>query len=733
MLKTDRNELEQASQKDNESAPITRGSRGSNASVAARAAAARSARQQGSGTPMGESARAPMEASFGSDFSDVRIHEGKLDGARAVTRGTDIHFAAGQYDPASPGGRELLGHELAHVVQQRQGRASGAQAKGEVSANDGLEREADVAGEKAARGERTGMAPTSGKVSSAVAQAKLNESRSSMATAQRGKSLVTFARILDKLDQYHRIEGLPKKSPQQLASLAKLLEHIAKLCSSWLVKNKDAPSRGRIEQLAGQARKELAATRVAAKRAAIASKIVKAPTKDNRGKSLSWAGKDGPLQGKAKADKYKDEDKKLGWRTQKQENKNLDHVVTRYDQSPVLRARSHLRANAFGQGDSLRMGMYEQFNRDGLGWVMDPENANVHGFEMNKATVVDRKTGKSELLPFGVARAKVMENRARFQLRIHHHTSPLAGRDVAGAGSMKIKDGSISKITDQSGHYAPEAEYTHQAVAAMEKQGLPMKRGDDDEQKSAKVSLTGYDEILGSGKGWINEHNKDAKPDQKMYAGELTLPYQAFLTSQGNERQMRLKSTLNDQIKKKQPEVAPIEPKVAPPKKQESQSGGYAQLDQLMQEKAQQPPQAQQPQQQSGGYAQLDTLMQDKAQQPQQPQQKPTSYVQMDDSGQLQPTQQAQQQPQQPSKYIDMEESSSSPMYKTEDELGGDSTSKYKYLQTVTAGDLYKYSEQELDSGTSPSGTSSSGGYTTEESLQEEKPSGTPYNYEELE
>jgi hypothetical protein len=196
---------------------------------------------------------------------------------------------------------------------------------------------------------------------------------------------------------------------------------------------------------------------------------------------------------------------------------------------------------------------------------------------------------------------------------------------------------------------------------------------------------------------------------------------------------MRLKSTLNDQIKKKQPEVAPIEPKVAPPKKQESQSGGYAQLDQLMQEKAQQPPQAQQPQQQSGGYAQLDTLMQDKAQQPQQPQQKPTSYVQMDDSGQLQPTQQAQQQPQQPSKYIDMEESSSSPMYKTEDELGGDSTSKYKYLQTVTAGDLYKYSEQELDSGTSPSGTSSSGGYTTEESLQEEKPSGTPYNYEELE
>jgi len=43
-------------------------------------------------------------------------------GAQAYTQGTDIHFAPGQYQPSSQGGQELLGHELAHVVQQADGR-----------------------------------------------------------------------------------------------------------------------------------------------------------------------------------------------------------------------------------------------------------------------------------------------------------------------------------------------------------------------------------------------------------------------------------------------------------------------------------------------------------------------------------------------------------------------------------------------------------------------------------
>jgi len=106
-----------------------------------------------------------MERAFGTDFSAVRIHQdarAEALGARAFTRGTDIHFAPGAYQPESPSGQELLGHELAHVVQQSQGRVPATlQAKGDaVNADASLEREADDQGARAARGEQvsTGQA-----------------------------------------------------------------------------------------------------------------------------------------------------------------------------------------------------------------------------------------------------------------------------------------------------------------------------------------------------------------------------------------------------------------------------------------------------------------------------------------------------------------------------------------------------------------------------------------------
>lgn len=112
----------------------------------------------GGGTSMPADVRAKMEAAFATDFSSVRIHEGAhapAVGALAYTQGTDIHFAPGQYQPHGQRGQELLGHELAHVVQQAQGRVQATrQAKG-VAINDdrALEQEADEMGARAARGE----------------------------------------------------------------------------------------------------------------------------------------------------------------------------------------------------------------------------------------------------------------------------------------------------------------------------------------------------------------------------------------------------------------------------------------------------------------------------------------------------------------------------------------------------------------------------------------------------
>ena len=102
--------------------------------------------------------RAKMETSFSADFSDVRVHEDGAAasmGARAFARGSDLHFAPGEYAPQSGAGQELIGHELAHVVQQREGRvAEPTQAKGPaINADPGLEAEADARGTLAARGE----------------------------------------------------------------------------------------------------------------------------------------------------------------------------------------------------------------------------------------------------------------------------------------------------------------------------------------------------------------------------------------------------------------------------------------------------------------------------------------------------------------------------------------------------------------------------------------------------
>lgn len=126
------------------------------------AAAAAATSVAGSGSPLPEALRTRMEGAFGTHFGDVRVFLGSQAealGARAFTRGSELHFGPGEYDPDSSSGQELIGHELAHVVQQRAGRVAGEQAYGGlINADAGLEREADEAGARAARGEPAGLA-----------------------------------------------------------------------------------------------------------------------------------------------------------------------------------------------------------------------------------------------------------------------------------------------------------------------------------------------------------------------------------------------------------------------------------------------------------------------------------------------------------------------------------------------------------------------------------------------
>lgn len=81
--------------------------------------------ERGGGQQLDKGVCTQMESSFGTDFGGVRVHtNAKSDAlnqtlnARAFTTGQDIFFRQANYDPGSSNGRELLAHELTHVVQQ---------------------------------------------------------------------------------------------------------------------------------------------------------------------------------------------------------------------------------------------------------------------------------------------------------------------------------------------------------------------------------------------------------------------------------------------------------------------------------------------------------------------------------------------------------------------------------------------------------------------------------------
>jgi hypothetical protein len=79
------------------------------------------------GQPLPAAARDFFEPRFGHDFSGVRVHTERdasesaqsID-ALAYTTGRDIVFREGQYEPNTEKGRQLLAHELTHVIQQSQ-------------------------------------------------------------------------------------------------------------------------------------------------------------------------------------------------------------------------------------------------------------------------------------------------------------------------------------------------------------------------------------------------------------------------------------------------------------------------------------------------------------------------------------------------------------------------------------------------------------------------------------
>jgi len=101
-------------------------------------------------TGLPDNLRSGIENLSGMPMNDVKVHYNSPQPAQmqahAYAQGTDIHIAPGQ--------EKHLPHEAWHIVQQKQGRVRPTmQMKGKININDnnGLEKEADVMGDKAMR------------------------------------------------------------------------------------------------------------------------------------------------------------------------------------------------------------------------------------------------------------------------------------------------------------------------------------------------------------------------------------------------------------------------------------------------------------------------------------------------------------------------------------------------------------------------------------------------------
>ncbi len=109
------------------------------------------------GQPLPVHIRKQLELHFNTNLSKVRIHTdgtanelSKKVNALAFTTGNHIFFQAGQYNPDSPSGFELLAHEVTHTLQQSQGQVGAG-----IDANPSLEAAAVQEGQKAASNKST--------------------------------------------------------------------------------------------------------------------------------------------------------------------------------------------------------------------------------------------------------------------------------------------------------------------------------------------------------------------------------------------------------------------------------------------------------------------------------------------------------------------------------------------------------------------------------------------------
>jgi hypothetical protein len=263
------------------------------------------------GQPLASGVRTDMERRLGHEFSDVRIHTDRKAhvaarsiAADAFTSGRDIAFAAGRYAPSTPAGRQMLAHELTHVVQQRAGAVSATPVGGGIALSDPSDRFERAAEASAARATESPVAvqgwrrstraapcldggPSAAKRSAGaeIVQRLLTRGELAEIAFEERKAIKIlfwthemsprYGAVLDRLDEYHRLIGeLP--AGERRAEVDAALERVRQAVKTYL----DAHTGEKEQRLAGLVTLE---ADIVQERAAIDS------VRDDEESELTWA------------------------------------------------------------------------------------------------------------------------------------------------------------------------------------------------------------------------------------------------------------------------------------------------------------------------------------------------------------------------------------------------------------------------------------------------------------
>lgn len=205
-----------------------------------------------------------LEELFGADLDSIRIHTSSSHAAalraRAYARGDEIHFAPGEYDPFSREGWRILGHEVAHIIQQRCGRVpSGFET---IPLDDALlEREARIAGVFAVAMYDSGLAPgrplydgaiPSRHSGASAVQCLMDEKAFKTATTAPGPR--DKIAVIDKaLTQYN---ALDKVKPRDYVKLLAQLRALFQACNTYKQQRPDSKRIPGVNTLMKQIAKE---------------------------------------------------------------------------------------------------------------------------------------------------------------------------------------------------------------------------------------------------------------------------------------------------------------------------------------------------------------------------------------------------------------------------------------------------------------------------------------------